>query len=108
MISAMSNKEFVLSVFDKNTPSNLVVENILSRTGLDGEAPFAEENRARLEVACAKQIPWMIQNPSSVSESGFSVSWSNHVDSLMKLYSWLCKQYGLKDELSNKPKVTFL
>ena len=72
MISAMSNKEFVLSVFDKNTPSNLVVENILSRTGLD------------------------------------SVSWSNYVDSLMKLYSWLCKQYGLKDELSNKPKVTFL
>ena len=57
----MSNKEFVLSVFDKNTPSNLVVENILSRTGLDGEEPFAEENRARLEVACAKQIPWMIQ-----------------------------------------------
>ena len=78
----MSNKEFVLSVFDKNTPSNLVVENILSRTGLDGEEPFAE--------------------------SGFSVSWSNHVDSLMKLYSWLCKQYGLKDELGNKPKVTFL
>ena len=101
MISAMSNKEFVLSLFDKNTPSNLVVENILSRTGLDGEEPFAEENRARLEVACAKQIPWMIQNPSSVS-------WSNHVDSLMKLYSWLCKQYGLKDELGNKPKVTFL
>ena len=57
----MSNKEFVLSVFDKNPPSNLVVENILSRTGLDGEEPFAEE-----------------------------------------------KQYGLKDELSNKPKVTFL
>ena len=70
MIAAMSNKEFVLSVFDKNTPSNLVVENILSRTGLDGEEPFAEENRARLEVACAKQIPWMIQNPSSVSEIG--------------------------------------
>lgn len=44
----MSNKEFVLSVFDKNPPSNLVVENILSRTGLDGEEPFAEENRARL------------------------------------------------------------
>ena len=48
MIAAMSNKEFVLSVFDKNPPSNLVVENILSRTGLDGEEPFAEENRARL------------------------------------------------------------
>lgn len=108
MIAAMSNKEFVLSVFDKNTPSNLVVENILSRTGLDGEETFAKENRARLEVACVKQIPWMIQNPSSVSESGFSVSWSNYVDSLMKLYSWLCKQYGLKDELGNKPKVTFL
>nr|DAI17166.1 MAG TPA: hypothetical protein [Caudoviricetes sp.] len=108
MIAAMSNKEFVLSVFDKNTPSNLAIENILSRTGLDGEEPFAEENRARLEVACAKQIPWMIQNPSSVSESGFSVSWSNYANSLMKLYSWLCKRYGLKDELSDKPKVTFL
>ena len=104
----MSNKEFVLSVFDKNTPSNLAIENILSRTGLDGEEPFDEENRARLEVACAKQIPWMIQNPSSVNENGFSVSWSDYANSLMKLYSCLCKRYGLKDELSDKPKVTFL
>ena len=108
MIAAMSNKEFVLSVFDKNPPSNLVVENILSRTGLDGEEPFAEENRARLEVACAKQIPWMIQNPSSVSESGFSVSWSNYVDSLMKLSSWCNILYRLSVGLCNKPKVTFL
>ena len=106
MIAAMSNKEFVLSVFDKNTPSNLVVENILSRTGLDGEEPFAEENRARLEVACAKQIPWMIQNPSSVSESGFSMSWN--IQGIKDYYSFLCKRYGLKDELGNKPKVTFL
>lgn len=108
MIAAMSNKEFVLSVFGKNTPSDLVVENILSRTGLGGEEFFAEEDRVRLEVACAKQIPWMIQNPSSVSESGFSVSWSNYANNLMKLYSWLCKQHGLKDELTDKRTCTFL
>ena len=60
----MSNKEFVLSVFDKNPPSNLVVENILSRTGFVVDVTFADENSARLEVACAKQIQLMIQNPS--------------------------------------------
>ena len=44
----MSNKEFVLSVFDKNPPSNLVVENILSRTGLDGEEPFSEGKSGKI------------------------------------------------------------
>ena len=39
-------------------------------------------------------------------ESGFSMSWN--IQGIKDYYSFLCKQYGLKDELGNKPKVTFL
>ena len=42
----------------------------------------------------------------SISESGFSMSWN--LQGIKDYYSFLCKEYGLKDELSNKPKVTFL
>ena len=83
----MSNKEFVLSVFDKNTPSNLVVENILSRTGLDGEEPFAEENRARLEVACAKQIPWIVDTNWKVRRILIEKS---------SIHNWLQNYYKFK------------
>ena len=75
---------------------------------ISGGSEMNEDCQTRVSVAIAKFIPSLLLRATSISESGFSVSWSNYVDSLMKLYSWLCKQYGLKDELSNKPKVTFL
>lgn len=50
--------------------------------------------------------PSLLLRATSISESGFSMSWN--IQGIKDYYSFLCKQYGLKDELGNKPKVTFL
>lgn len=61
---------------------------------------------SRVSVAIAKFIPSLLLRATSISESGFSMSWN--IQGIKDYYSFLCKQYGLKDELSNKPKCTFL
>lgn len=61
---------------------------------------------AHVAVAIAKFIPSLLLHATSISESGFSMSWN--LQGIKDYYSWLCRQYGLEDELSDKPKVTFL
>ena len=63
-------------------------------------------NKVRVSVAMAKFIPSLLLRPVSMGEGGVSVSWN--FDGIKSYYFFLCKQYGLKDELSNKPKCTFL
>lgn len=62
--------------------------------------------KGRISVAIAKFIPSLLLRATSISESGFSMSWDTK--GLKDYYSWLCKQYGIEDELTDKPKVTFL
>lgn len=62
--------------------------------------------QTRVSVAIAKFIPSLLLRATSISESGFSMSWN--IQGIKDYYSFLCKRYGLKDELSDKPKVTFL
>ena len=51
--------------------------------------------------------PLFYFRPSSIGESGFSMSWD--IKGIKDYYSFLCKKYGLKDELNtDKPKVKFL
>lgn len=60
-----------------------------------------------LSVAMARFIPSLLLRPSSINESGFSMSWNTQ--GVKDYYSLLCKQYGLKDELNdNKPKIRIL
>lgn len=60
-----------------------------------------------ISVAIARFIPSLLLRATSISESGFSMSWNPQ--GLKDYYSLLCKQYGLKDELNdNKPKISFL
>lgn len=73
---------------------------------ISGEDEINEDCYGRVSVAIAKFIPSLLLRATSISESGFSMSWN--IQGIKEYYSWLCKQYGLKDELSNKPKVTFL
>ena len=73
---------------------------------ISGEDEMNEDYHGRVSVAIAKFIPSLLLRATSISESGFSMSWD--IKGIKEYYSWLCKQYGLKDELSNKPKVTFL
>ena len=71
-----------------------------------GEDDIDKSSIGVVSVAMAKFIPSLLLRASSVSESGFSMSWD--MRGIRDYYSFLCKQYGLKDELSTKPKVTFL
>lgn len=73
---------------------------------ISGGDEMCEDCHGRLFVAIAKFIPSLLLRATSISESGFSMSWN--IQGIKDYYSWLCKQYGLKDELTDKPKVTFL
>ena len=72
---------------------------------ISGEYEMSEDCQTRVSVAIAKFIPSLLLRATSISESGFSMSWN--IEGIKQYYSFLCKQYGLKDELSNKPKVSF-
>ena len=72
---------------------------------ISGEDEMSEDFQTRVSVAIAKFIPSLLLRATSISESGFSMSWN--IEGIKQYYSFLCKQYGLKDELSNKPKVSF-
>ena len=60
-----------------------------------------------ISVAMALFIPSLLLRPTSINESGFSMSWNTQ--GVKDYYSLLCKKYGLKDELNdNKPKIRIL
>lgn len=73
---------------------------------ISGEDEMNQDCYDRVSVAIAKFIPSLLLRATSISESGFSMSWD--IQGIKDYYSFLCKQYGLKDELGNKLKVTFL
>lgn len=73
---------------------------------ISGEDEMNADCHGRVSVAIAKFIPSLLLRATSISESGFSMSWD--IKGIKDYYSFLCKKYGLKDELSNKPKCTFL
>lgn len=73
---------------------------------ISGEDEMNKDCYGRVSVAIAKFIPSLLLRATSISESGFSMSWN--IQGIKDYYSLLCKQYGLKDELSSKPKATFL
>lgn len=73
---------------------------------ISGEDEITPDNHTRVHVSIARFIPSLLLRATSISESGFSMSWN--IQSIKDYYSFLCKQHGLKDELSNKPKCTLL
>lgn len=73
---------------------------------INGGDEMNEDCYGRVSVAMAKFIPSLLLRATSISESSFSMSWN--LEGIKQYYSFLCKQYGLKDELTDKPKVTFL
>lgn len=76
-------------------------------SGLNASDEVNEETHDKVNVAIAKAIPSLLMRATSVSEGGFSMSWD--INGLKAYYSYMCKLYGLKDEInSDKPKVKFL
>ena len=65
------------------------------------------DNVDSISVAIAQFIPSLLLRPTSINESGFSMSWNTQ--GVKDYYSLLCKKYGLKDKLNdNKPKIRIL
>lgn len=73
---------------------------------VNGEDEVDQNCHIYVSVAIAKFIPSLLLRATSISESGFSMSWN--IQGIKDYYSFLCKKYGLKDEVnSNKAKASF-
>ena len=71
------------------------------------EDEMSQECIGSVSAAMARFIPSLLLRATSISESGFSMSWN--IQGIKDYYSLLCRQYGLKDELNdNKPKIRML
>ena len=80
-------------------------------SGISGEDEMNQSNIGLVSVAMAKFIPSLLlrANSKSVSENGHSKSQSWDISGIKEYYAFLCKKYGLDDELNaDKPKVRFL
>ncbi len=78
---------------------------------ISGEDEMDQSNIGLVSVAMAKFIPSLLlrANSKSVSENGHSKSQSWDISGIKEYYAFLCKKYGLDDELNtDKPKVKFL
>lgn len=105
----MTVKEYISSKFQSFGIQ--VSEADLLDMPLNAKKELSDEvNRDAIDaisVAMARFIPSLLLRATSISESGFSMSWN--IQGIKDYYSLLCKQYGLKDELNdNKPKIRFL
>lgn len=66
-----------------------------------------DSNYKNISVSIAKFIPSLLLRATKVVENGFTMEWN--LDGLKAYYSYLCKQYGITDEMNaDKPKVKFL
>lgn len=73
----------------------------------DPDREVTDENIKTIEVAMIKSIPAILLRPTSVNESGFSISWDKK--GIMDYYAFMCRKYKMKNELEPpKPKATFL
>ena len=83
-------------LLDMSLNAKMDVDDDVTANGLDA-----------ISVAIAHFIPSLLLRATSISESGFSMSWN--IQGIKDYYHLLCKQYGLKDELNdNKPKIRIL
>ena len=79
--------------------------------GVSGEGEVEQSNIGLVSVAMAGFIPSLLLRATSksVSENGHSKSQSWDISGIKEYYAFLCKKYGLDDELNvDKPKVRFL
>ena len=104
----MTISKYISDKFQKYgiTMSEADLLGIALSSGLNGDEEITTENSTRVNVSIVRFIPELLLRATSISESGFSMSWD--INGLKSYYSFMCKQYGLKDELNDKPKVTFL
>lgn len=87
--------------------SEASILGIVRRNKLGEYDEIGAGNFNQVEIAVVKSIPLLLLTPQNVSEGGLSISRAQR-DSITTYYRARCKDLGLKDELTHKPKVTFL
>ena len=71
------------------------------------EVEVSQDCIGSVSVAMVRFIPSLLLRATSISESGFSMSWN--IEGIKSYYSMLCRKFGVEDELNdNKPKIRFL
>lgn len=78
--------------------ADLLDMTLNSSVSLDDE--ITQENMIEVKKAIAVFIPSLLARPTSVNESGFSISWDK--DGIKAYYSLLCKQLGIEDVLASR------
>lgn len=105
----MTVREYIIKKFQTFgiTLSEADLLDVFLRSGTDAEENVTTSNLTSVSVGIAKIIPSLLLRATSVSESGFSMSWD--VNGIRQYYAYLCRSLGLKDEINtDKPTVTFL
>lgn len=105
----MNVKEYISDKFQsfgiQVSEADLLDMSLNAKVAIDDDV--MSDNVDSISVAIARFIPSLLLRPSSINESGFSMSWNTQ--GVKDYYSLLCKKYGLKDELNdNKPKIRIL
>lgn len=80
-------------------------------SGINVEDEMNQQNIGLVSVSIVGFIPSLLLRATSksVSENGHSKSQSWDISGIKEYYAFLCKKYGLDDELNaDKPKVRFL
>lgn len=80
-------------------------------SGINGEEELNSGNIGLVSVSMVGFIPSLLLRATSksVSENGHSKSQSWDISGIKQYYAFLCKKYGLDDELNtDNPKVRFL
>ena len=105
----MNIKEYILDKFQsfgiQVSEADLLDMSLNARVNIEDDVDTDVIDN--ISVAIAQFIPSLLLRPTSINESGFSMSWNSQ--GVKDYYSLLCKKYGLKDELNdNKPKIRIL
>lgn len=87
--------------------SDAAIFGIAMRNHLDPQSNLVAGIFSQAEIAVVKSVPLLLLTPQSVAEGSLSISRAQR-DSISEFYRLRCKELGLKDELTRKPKVTIL
>ena len=80
------------------TMSEADVLDFALKSGMSPDDLVTESNISDIQRGMINVIPSLLANPTSVSESGFSVQWD--ADALRQYYLYLCRENGVEPDES--------
>ena len=84
--------------------------DILLPSHLNAAQEITIDNIEAVNIGIVRFIPTLMLRATSksVSENGHSKSVSWDLSAIKSYYSMMCKRYGIADELSAKPHISFI